>query len=99
MRIFDGRIGFALVLSLAGAPAVAGVAEPDSVAVPTPPKGMGEVVFFRGSGAPIGITGLHQYGGISCAVSENGKKVSSLPDNRYFIAIASPGRHTYTAGS
>ncbi len=82
-------------LAVAGfsAPSAAETAAPaaDAIVIPAPPKGKGEVVFFR-SGTFIG-------GGISCAVSEGGKKVSSLPPGEYFIAVADPGKHSYAVSS
>lgn len=61
------------------------------VEVPAPPQGKAQVVFFRPGG----------FGGsaISCAVSENGAKISSLPPARFFILVAEPGRHIYSAAS
>jgi hypothetical protein len=66
-------------------------AEVSAVAIPAPPSGKGEVVFFR-SGTIMGAA-------ISCAVSENHQKISSLPPGNYFIAVAEPGRHTYSVSS
>ena len=65
-------------------------AAPATNVVPAPPQGMGEVVFFRTSAMGFAV---------SCAVSGNGKKVSSLPVGDYFIAVATPGKHTYTVSS
>jgi hypothetical protein len=60
------------------------------IAIPPPPHGKGEIVFFR-----TGFMGAL----ISCAVSENGQKVSSLPPGSYFIAVVEPGKHTYSVSS
>ncbi len=81
---------FALGLGLTGA-ALASETVKESVEVPSPPEGKAQVVFFRPGG----------FGGsaISCAVSEAGVKVSSLPPARYFILVADPGKHTYSAAS
>lgn len=64
---------------------------PEQVTVPVPPLGKAQVVFFRQGG----------YGGsaISCAVSEKGVKISSLPPRRFFIIQPEPGRHTYSVSS
>jgi hypothetical protein len=62
----------------------------NQIVIPTPPAGNGQVVFFRNSAMGLAI---------SCAVSENGQKVSSLPPGDYFIAIADPGKHTYAVSS
>lgn len=63
----------------------------DAVVIPAPPKGKGEVVFFR-SGTIMGAA-------ISCAVNENGKKISSLPPGDYVVVVADPGKHSYTVES
>lgn len=62
----------------------------NDIVIPTPPAGKGQVVFFRNSAMGLAI---------SCAVSENGAKVSSLPPGDYFIAVADPGKHTYAVSS
>lgn len=82
----------------AGAPAPAAQAEAPAPAakaavgaIPPPPEGQGQVVFFR-KGGFIGSA-------ISCAVHENGAKVSSLPPGRYFVQPATPGIHSYSVRS
>jgi hypothetical protein len=72
-----------------GASALA--ADDAPLAIPAPPKGKGEVVFFR----PGTIMGA----AISCAVHENGTKVSSLPRGHYVVVVAEPGKHTYSVQS
>jgi hypothetical protein len=49
------------------------------------------VVFFR-KGGLIGAA-------ISCAVQENGAKLSSLPPGRYAVIPAAPGIHNYAVRS
>lgn len=61
------------------------------VAIPAPPAGKGQVVFFR-SGTIVGAA-------MGCAVNENGQKISSLGSGRYFILVTEPGRHEYTVKS
>lgn len=58
------------------------------VALPAPPAGKGQVVFFR----PGGFVGS----AVACSVHENGAKVSSLGGGRYFIMVANPGRHEFS---
>lgn len=58
---------------------------------PPPPSGKGQIVFFR-KGGFVGSA-------ISCAVHENGAKVSSLPPGRYFVHAADPGIHNYSVKS
>jgi len=62
----------------------------NTIQLPTPPKGKGQIVFFRGSGGGV-IVG--------CSVNENGQKVSSLGDNKYFVMITDPGRHEFAVKS
>ena len=61
-----------------------------TIEVPAPPEGKGQIVFYRtgGSGFIMG-----------CAVNENGEKVSSLGAGKYFVLVAEPGPHTFTAES
>jgi hypothetical protein len=80
-----------LPMVITAAPALASPDQPEPVTVPTPPPGKAQIVFFRDGG----------YAGsaISCAVSENGTKLSSLPPRRFFILVADPGKHTYSVSS
>lgn len=56
-----------------------------------PPPGQGQVVFFR-KGGFVGSA-------ISCAVHENGVKLSSLPPGRYIPLAVSPGIHNFAVKS
>ena len=60
------------------------------IAIPAPPEGQGQVVFFRTGGAGFAV---------GCSVNENGQKVSSLGAGRYFVMVAPPGRHEFTVKS
>ncbi|MBI1178956.1 MAG: hypothetical protein GC201_00255 [Alphaproteobacteria bacterium] len=93
------RIGLAamvaaLTIGLAVAPASARKKDDSDdkadvpIALPAPPSGKGQIVFFRSGGL----------GGaaVACSVHENGPKVSSLGGGRYFIMVADPGRHEFT---
>ncbi len=71
--------------------AIAADAVADTQTAPPPPAGKGEVVFFR-SGSIMGAA-------ISCAVHENGAKLSSLPPGHYAVIVADPGKHAYTVQS
>lgn len=73
------------------APAIASDDVPQGQTIVPPPPGKGEVVFFR-SGTIMGAA-------VSCAVHENGAKVSSLPPGHYFALIAEPGKHAYSVAS
>ncbi len=61
------------------------------VRIPAPPKGKGQIVFYR--------TGTIMGAAMGCAVNESGKKISSLGSGRYFILVTDPGRHEYTVKS
>ncbi|KQN25756.1 hypothetical protein ASE86_05995 [Sphingomonas sp. Leaf33] len=73
------------------APAVAADAKATTpIAIPAPPAGMGQIVFFRPGGMGMAM---------GCSVNENGKKVSSLGSGKYFIMVAPPGRHEFSVKS
>lgn len=61
-----------------------------AAAVPAPPAGMGQVVFYRSS--MMGAL-------ISCRVRENGAVVNKLPPGKYFIHQTTPGIHEYAVKS
>lgn len=63
---------------------------PTPIAIPAPPAGKGQIVFFRPGGMGFAV---------GCSVNENGKKISSLGAGRYFVMTATPGKHDYTAKS
>jgi hypothetical protein len=57
--------------------------------VPPPPRGMGQVVFYR----PSAIYGMLA----SCRVREGDTVVNRLPSGKYFIHQTTPGPHQYNA--
>ena len=59
-------------------------------AIPAPPPGMGQVVFYR----PSSMGAL-----VSCRVSEAEKVVNRLPPGRYFVQQTTPGVHEYSVNS
>jgi len=93
----NGRT-IALALALCLLPSVGADAQPpkqdnpkvNSIALPPTPTGKGQIVFFRGAGGDAMM---------GCSVNENGQKVSSLGNGRYFIMVADPGRHEFTVKS
>ena len=66
------------------APTMAGLIAP-------PPPGKGQVVFYR-RGTMMGAL-------ISCAVSEEGTKLSSLSPGKYFVQVVEPGIHSFSVQS
>lgn len=78
---------------LAAAPAQAqDLPQNTPIAVPAPPEGMGQIVFFR-PGSMMGLA-------MGCQVNEgegepDTAKVSSLGNDRYFILQALPGTHAF----
>lgn len=60
------------------------------IALPAPPAGKGQIVFFRPGGTGFAI---------GCSVNEKGQKVSSLGAGKYFIMVTEPGRHEFTVKS
>ena len=65
-------------------------AESAAPAIPAPPAGMGQVVFYRSS--RMGML-------ISCRVHENGAVVNRLPPDKYFVHQTTPGAHEYAVRS
>lgn len=57
-----------------------------AAALPAPPPGMGQVVFYRSLG-----TGKL----LRCRVSEEGEVVNRLPQGKYFVHPTTPGIHQY----
>ena len=78
------------LMALSGAqPALA--KDKQVVAVPTPPAGMGQVVFYR-PGSLMGVA-------ISGNVREAGVMVGPLASGKYFVASFTPGKHQFTTKS
>jgi hypothetical protein len=80
----------ASALAITSAPLYAADAPAAPIAIPKPPAGKGQIVFFRPGGMGFAV---------GCSVNENGQKVSSLGAGRYFIMVAAPGRHEFSAKS
>lgn len=82
----------ALMTIATGSPVLAAPKAPAvPIALPTPPAGKGQIVFFR-TGGMMGAA-------MGCSVNENGQKISSLGGGRYFILVTDPGRHEYSVKS
>ena len=78
-------------LSLIAAPAMAAPkAPPTPIALPAPPAGKGQIVWFRPGGMGFAV---------GCSVNEKGQKISSLGAGKYFVMVAEPGRHEFTVQS
>ena len=81
----------ALAVWLAPTPSFAAAKETSTpIAIPAPPSGKGQIVWFRPGGMGFAL---------GCSVNEKGQKVSSLGAGRYFIQVAEPGRHEFTVKS
>lgn len=77
---------------LAAAAETDGPAKPETpapIAIAAPPRGQGQVVFFR----PKSLTGVGQW----FKVREDGKELGKLSNGAYFVEAVRPGVHTYTA--
>jgi hypothetical protein len=61
-----------------------------AAAIPAPPAGMGQVVFYRSS--RMGAL-------ISCKVREGDKVVNRLPPGKYFVLHTTPGPHEFSVSS
>jgi len=77
-----------LFLAATAAALLAGPALAD--AIPTPPAGKGQVVFFRPSGMGMAM---------KCTVRENGRMVGSVVYARYYVITAEPVTHTYSTNT
>lgn len=92
MRFKHLAICAAIFAGALSVPAMAYDTPPElMMVVPPAPKGKGLVVFYRSSS----IFGA----AISCAVSENDKKISSMGVGRYFVYAAEPGKHSFSVSS
>lgn len=80
----------AATLLACAAPAVAADTPVTPIALPKPPAGKGQIVFFRPSGMGFAV---------GCSVHESGQKVSSLGAGKYFVMVTTPGRHEFTVKS
>lgn len=82
----------ALAIAALGAPVQVIAAETPAapIAIPAPPPGKGQVVFFRPGGMGFAV---------GCSVNENGQKISSLGAGKYFVLVTTPGRHEYLVKS
>lgn len=76
--------------SLATAAHAATKDERAKISIPAPPEGQGQIVFFRTGGQGFAM---------GCSVNENNEKVSSLGAGRYFMMVAAPGPHSFSAKS
>jgi hypothetical protein len=77
---------------VAAAAAVARDAAPDDqgpIAIPPPPQGQGQVVFFRGK-SRVSV-------GEWFNVREDGQVLGKLTNGAYFVRVTPPGVHTFTA--
>lgn len=83
-----------LLVSALAAGAVPAIAKdkapPVPIALPAPPAGKGQIVFYRPGGTGFAI---------GCSVNENGQKVSSLGAGKYFIMVTEPGTHEFSVKS
>ena len=80
----------ALAVSVASPVVAAETASEASIAIPAPPAGKGQIVFFRPGGMGFAL---------GCSVNENGQKVSSLGAGTYFVMVADPGKHEFSVKS
>lgn len=86
-------VSLALATSMVALPALAADkadAPAAPIAIPAPPAGKGQIVFFRPGGMGFAV---------GCSVNEKGQKVSSLGAGRYFVMVTEPGRHEFTVKS
>jgi hypothetical protein len=75
--------------SMSDAPVAPPEAVQGPIAIPPPPPGRGQVVFFRAKS----LLGTGQW----FNVREDGKALGKLVNGAYFVDVTEPGMHTYTA--
>ena len=90
MKIRNTLAAAALVAGLATTATAKEKEEAAPIAIPAPPEGTGQIVFFRPGGMGFAM---------GCSVNENGEKVSSLGAGRYFVMRTTPGRHEFAVKS
>jgi hypothetical protein len=61
------------------------------IEVPPPPRGMGQVVFFRAKS----VAGFGQW----FTVREHGQALGKLTNGAYFVVVLPPGEHSFSASS
>ncbi len=86
---FELRAGYATTLVGASALAAEKPAAAPIVIAP-PPAGQSQVVFF-----PTSAMGM----AISCNIRENGAMLGTTNNDRYWVHVTTPGKHTYTTKS
>ncbi len=89
LMLIGALCGAAVPMQFAGAGGAA-LAREAAPAIPPPPAGMGQVVFYRSS---------RMGWAISCRVKEGEQVVNRLPPGKYFIHVTTPGAHEYTVRS
>lgn len=83
-------VTMALAASVAFPAIAAETKNQEPIAIPAPPAGKGQIVFFRPGGMGFAL---------GCSVNENGQKVSSLGAGTYFIMVTDPGKHAFSVKS
>lgn len=90
MKLSKATVGIlAASICVVAAPVVAAEGAAP-IAIPAPPAGKGQIVFFRPGGMGFAL---------GCSVNENGQKISSLGAGKYFIMVTEPGTHQYSVKS
>jgi Protein of unknown function (DUF2846) len=85
--IFAASVAMALVPSVSFA---ANTAPKAAVAIPAPPAGQSQVVFWRPSAMGMAI---------SCNIRENGTMLGTTNNGRYWVLTTTPGVHKFTTKS
>ena len=83
-------VAMALAVSVVSPVVAADIKSEAPIAIPAPPSGKGQIVFFRPGGMGFAL---------GCSVNENGQKVSSLGAGTYFIMVTDPGKHEFSVKS
>lgn len=74
-----------------GVPVMAAEGQKASAALPAPPEGQGQVIFWR-SGSMVG-------GALGCGVNIGEERISALGTGKYFVLNLAPGTYEFNAKS
>lgn len=81
----------AALLTIPAVPALAASGSPVPAAIPTPPQGQGQIVFWR-PGTLMGAA-------LGCGVNIGTERISALGKGKYFVLNLAPGAYEFNAKS
>ena len=91
LRSFVAAAALGFAAAVAGSPAIAAPGGRAPEALPAPPSGQGQIVFWR----PSSIMGA----AIGCGVNLGTERISALGRGKYFLLNLAPGAYAFNAKS